>query len=121
MQPKYPFPESFVSTNIEERGQEGADWLKRLPSILAESEQRWALKLGPPFQALSYNYAAPAVRVDGSSVVVKVCVPDKDFVGEVEALRLYDGVGAAQLYEYDIDLGVMLLEHLTPGVMLSSV
>ena len=121
MQPKYPFPESFVSTNIEERGQEGVDWLKRLPSILADCEQRWSIKLGPPFQALSYNYAAPAVRSDGSSLVLKVCVPDKDFISEVEALRLYSGVGAAQLYEHDIALGVMLLERLTPGVMLSSV
>jgi streptomycin 6-kinase len=121
MEPKYPFPESFVSTNIEERGQEGVDWLKRLPSILADCEQRWSIKLGPPFQALSYNYTAPAVRVDGSSLVVKVCVPDTDFVSEVEALRLYGGVGAAQLYEYDIDLGVMSLERLVPGDMLSSV
>ena len=73
------------------------------------------------FKALSYNYAAPAVRVDGSSLVVKVCVPDKDFISEVEALRLYDGVGSVQLYEYDVDRGVMLLERLTPGIMLSSV
>lgn len=121
MQPKYPFPESFVSTNIEERGLEGVEWLKRLPSILADCEQRWSLKLGPPFQALSYNYAAPAVRSNGSSLVVKVCVPDKEFISEVEALRLYDGVGAAQLYEFDIDLGAMLLERLAPGIMLSSV
>jgi streptomycin 6-kinase len=121
MQPEFPFPARFVATNIEERGQEGVEWLARLPSILAVCERRWSLRLGPPFQALSYNYAAPAVRADGTSVVVKVCVADRDFLTEVQALRLYDGVGAVRLYEFDLDLGVMVLEHLMPGVMLSSV
>lgn len=121
MQAKYPFPAGFVAANIEERGQEGVEWLGRLPSILADCERRWSLRLGPPFQALSYNYAAPAVRADGSTVVVKVCVADRDFATEVEALRLYGGVGAVRLYDFDLDSGVMLLEHLKPGVMLSSV
>ena len=121
MQPKYPFPECFVSTNIEERGQEGVEWLKRLPSILAGCEQRWSIKLGRLFRRFRTTMPRLPCALTAQVWWSRCACLIRDFVSEVEALRLYDGVGAAQLYEYDIDLGVMLLEHLTPGAMLSSV
>jgi streptomycin 6-kinase len=43
---------------------------------------------------------------------------DREFRSEVEALRLFDGCGAARLLELDLDLGAMLLERLEPGTPL---
>ena len=52
-------------------GQAGADWLNRLPAVLAEIEERWCVESSGPFDS-SYHYVAPAVRDDGSEGVLKL-------------------------------------------------
>ena len=98
---------------------EGTAWLQQVPDLIDEYAARWSLTVGPPFDNLSYNYVAPAVRVDGTACVLKLGVPRDELVTEIEALRLYDGRGAAALLAADADRGVMLLERLTPGAPLS--
>jgi len=114
-------PEGFVRNTIALRGAEGAEWLDRLPAILAFCEERWALSVGPPFPELSHNYAAPALQADGTPVVLKLSLPNAHFRAEAEALRLFSGRGAARLLELEVDRGAMLLERLLPGVPLISV
>lgn len=103
------------------RAQAGVEWLNKLPSILDYCERRWCLTIGPPFPNLSYNYAAPALRTDDTPLVVKVCFPDREFHTEAEALAIYAGRGAVQLLDADLDQGVLLLERLEPGTLLSAV
>jgi streptomycin 6-kinase len=112
-------PDQFSKTIIELHGEKGAAWLNGLPRLLAECEQRWSLKVLSPFP-LSYNYVAPAVRADGTEVVLKVGVPNSELLSEIEALRLFGGRGIAQLLEADSEQGVMLLERLMPGTPLST-
>ncbi len=112
-------PESFAQTIAEVFGDRGRDWLTRLPSLLAHCEQRWSLTLYPPFE-LSYNYVAPATRADGTEVVLKAGVPNPELMTEIEALRLYDGRGIAQLLDADPEQGILLLERLMPGTPLST-
>src|SRR6476661_2422122 len=88
------FPPNFVSININERGAVGVEWLKQLPSVIADCERRWDITIGPPFAGLSYNYAAPAVRADGTPLAIKICCPDVEVVREINALRHYGGVGS---------------------------
>jgi len=118
---RFNIPEGMARTTIELRGVAGAEWLRNLPTLLADCEQRWSLTIGPPFPNLSYNYAAQAVRQDGTSVVVKAGFPDREFKTEAEALRLYAGRGAVQLLDADVERGILLLEHITPGTLLSTV
>ena len=113
-------PENFTRTQIELNGAEGADWLNRLPGLIAECERRWGLRVGPPFAPLSYNYVAPAVRADGAEVVLKLGFPtNPELITEIEALRLYNGRGIVQLIEADLEGGTLLLERLKPGAPLS--
>src|SRR5687768_13819693 len=121
MSGRFPLPEGLVSTNTEQRGLEGIEWLKRLPAVLEECERRWAIAIGAPFPQLSYNYTAPATRRDGTTLVVKVGFPGRELKTEADALRLYAGRGIAQLLDYDLDLGVLFLERLEPGTLLKSV
>jgi streptomycin 6-kinase len=114
-------PEGLARTTIALRGAAGAEWPKRLPALITECEERWSLEVDPPFQELSFNYAAPAFRADGTATVLKLSVPNSDFRAEAEALRLFGGRGAARLLELDLDRGAMLLERLEPGVPLTSV
>ncbi len=112
-------PPVFIYKNTSERGVRGVEWLRELPAILEDCERRWSIAIGPPFDGLSYNYVAPAVRADGTRLVIK-CFPSREFSAEADALRIYGGVGAVAMLEYDPELGVMLLERIEPGVMLST-
>jgi streptomycin 6-kinase len=112
-------PDNFARTMVEVYGEEGTAWLQRLPGLLAECAQRWSLTVLPPFVPLSYNYVAPAIRADGTDVVLKVGYPGRELLAEMAALRLYGGHGIAQLLDADAGLGALLLERLTPGMPLA--
>ena len=74
----------------------------------------------PPFSPLSYNYAAPAEGPGGARLVLKVGVPVRELLTEAEALRVFDGRGAARLVQADAGVGALLLERLEPGTPLLS-
>src|SRR5215212_5193912 len=67
-------PAEFARRVIDVDGDEGVAWLAALPDLLDQCARRWGLTLGPPFD-LSYNYVAPAVRADGTEVVLKAGMP----------------------------------------------
>jgi streptomycin 6-kinase len=112
-------PDNFARTMVEVYGDEGAAWLNELPALIAELERRWSLTVLPPY-ALSYNYVAPAVRADGTPVVLKVRFPGDGPLTEIAALRLYDGHGMVKLLEADPDRGAFVLERLAPGAPLAT-
>ena len=112
--------ERLIQNIKDVHGEVGADWLSRLPETITECERRWSLKLMPPFAEMSYHCVAPAVSTDGKEVALKLGVPHHEMMMEIEALRIFDGRGAARLLEADYGLGALVLERLKPGTMLSS-
>ena len=117
----FALPEDFVQFMCDVYGTEAANaWFQRLPSLLEECAERWQLKLLPPFENLSFHYVAPAVRADGTQVILKTCAFSDEFEHGLAALRLFNGRGIARLLESDKEQKVMLLERLQPGTMLAS-
>lgn len=112
-------PEIFAQTIREVYGPAGAEWLARLPLLLAECADRWGLTFSEPFPNLSYNYVIPAGTTKGQSVVLKCGVPNRELSNEMVALAHYGGRGSVPLLEADPALGVMLLARLRPGTPLS--
>lgn len=112
-------PRGFARTIRELHGETGDEWLQCLPALLADCALRWSLTILPPFEPLTYNYVAPAIRRDGTDVVLKVGVPNPELLTEIEALRQFDGHGMVQLLDADPELGILLLERLKPGAPLS--
>ena len=116
-------PPEFARRMVELHGAAGAAWLERLPALIADLADRWSLRVLAPFEPLSYNYVAPAVRSASTSgegpVVLKVGVPHPELLTEIEALRLFDGRGAVRLLEADAARGALLLERLVPGTPLA--
>lgn len=113
-------PDNFVRTQQELYGDRGVAWLENLPTLISACEKRWALTVGTPVDGLSYNFVAPAVRSDGTPIMLKLGVPNKELDSEIEALRLYDGRGSCRLIDADAEQGILLLERLQPGLMLST-
>jgi streptomycin 6-kinase len=111
-------PLSFRENVTQIFGEKGRDWLDHLPGLIDSCCQHWSVKLDAPFP-LSINFVAPGLRADGRPVVLKVGVPNPELISEMAALRIYDGRGVVQLLEADAYRGVMLLERVTPGGMLS--
>jgi streptomycin 6-kinase len=108
-------PESLAQTRGSLTSGSGCRWLQQLPAIVEECARAWDLQLAEPFPQLSYNWAAPATWRDGTSVVLKVCYPNRELFSEIAALKVFDGRGAVRLLAVDQDRGALLLERCDPG------
>jgi streptomycin 6-kinase len=113
-------PENLARTIVNLYGAKGAEWLSRLPALIGECERRWSVTVLAPLPGLSFNYIAPAVRADGTELILKLGVPNPELLTEIEALRLFGGRGCVQLLDAEPDRGALLLERLTPGTPLSA-
>ena len=111
----------FTQGIIKVYGEAGADWLGRIGDTVAACERRWSLSVMPPFDSLSFNYLAPAVRADGTEAVLKLGVLSQDLITEMQTLRLLGGHGVVRLIDADENLGAVLLERVKPGSSLSSI
>jgi streptomycin 6-kinase len=87
--------------------------------LIDECEARWSVAVGRPLPDLTYNYVAPATGSDGRPLILKLGVPNPELWTEIDALRLYEGRGCAQLVAWDREEGALLLERLQPGMPLS--
>jgi streptomycin 6-kinase len=63
---------------------------------------------------------APVVLADGTEAVLKLGVPHRELLTEMEALRLFDGQSCARLLRCEPEAGALLLERLRPGTMLAA-
>ncbi|MEI6290156.1 MAG: aminoglycoside phosphotransferase family protein [Chloroflexota bacterium] len=112
------FPAHFVRNLRTAFGSKADAWLLELPNLLARAFEKWDLEPGTRMP-LSYNYVISAVQSGGIPVVLKAGVPNPEFTSERTSLRIFDGDGCVRLLEYDQELNILLLERLTPGVMLA--
>lgn len=111
--------EEHVKKIVAFKGDKGKKWLENIPQIIKYYEEKWSLKVFPPFH-LSYNYVAPAQASDGKQVVLKISFPDNhEFIIELEALKFYNGEGSIQILQEDRENQVILLEKAEPGIKIT--
>ncbi len=112
-------PESVVRMQLAANGEAGRAWLAGLPRLIDELRESWSLtEIGLPFEGGCLAFVAPAVRADGSRVVLKVSLLDEETEHEADALALWNGRGAVRLLDADHQRGALLLERLEPGISL---
>lgn len=109
------YPGTFEQYTLDIYGEKGREWIDHLPVLLTSLEERWSIRIEPPFAELSYNYVAPAIRADGSLAALKVWIDNPELRSEMAALAHFDGRGYARLLESAPELGAMLIERLVPG------
>ncbi|HEX8944470.1 MAG TPA: aminoglycoside phosphotransferase family protein [Gemmatimonadaceae bacterium] len=97
--------------------------MARLPTLLRDLADRWALTLTAPFDSddVSCAWVAVAAREDGSSAVLKVGMPHMEGEHEIQGLRFWDGDPTVLLLEADEAANAMLLERCEPGTSLRHV
>jgi streptomycin 6-kinase len=110
----------FQDKIINAFGQDGKSWLDSLESTVQTYLERWELTSEGPVGNLSYNYVIKVTDSAGPPFILKLGVPNFDTRNEMKTLQIYNGDGCAKLLKYDLEDGVMLLERLVPGRMLSS-
>ncbi|MDR0137144.1 aminoglycoside phosphotransferase family protein [Metabacillus idriensis] len=115
-------PREFNQTIIGVHGDKGEAWLRELPFIIARCEQTYGLKIGDPYK-LSYHYVAQAIKANGEEAVVKIGLPNhKDLIAESIALKVLGrGNGMVKLIDEHRNDGLLILEKVNPGTMLSEV
>jgi len=99
----------------------GADWLARLPRLVAECCAQWDLAPGAPFTPTTISYVASVTRADGTPAVLKVSFPEPESEHEAAALAHWDGAGAVRLLASDSGRRALLVERCLPGDQLWSV
>jgi streptomycin 6-kinase len=94
-------------------------WFERLPEAILELQRRWSLSLGPAVGGeATCSWVAPALRIDGSRVVLKLGMPHMEAADEIEGLRFWDGEPTVRLLDADVSLNALLLERCEPGTSL---
>jgi streptomycin 6-kinase len=96
-------------------------WLERVPDLVAECVEEWALQLGEPYEAGAAGYTVRADLPDGPPAVLKLIFPHREAEHEGEALRVWAGDGAIRLLAYDEARWAMLIERCDPGTLLAQV
>ncbi len=126
-------PDAFVTTIRSVFGADGERWLADFPSILDEAVRRWGLSDIQPVENLSYNFVAFADSkvsrlwmqnqeiLHSGQVVLKIGVPHRELFSEIAALRYFDGDGVVRMLDSDPGKGLILLERISPGLMLATV
>jgi streptomycin 6-kinase len=104
---------------VADAGLTHADWLERVPDLVAECAGVWALRLAEAYPPGAAGYAQRVELADGTPAVLKLIYADRESTHEAAALRLLDGDGAVRLLGYDPDRWAMLLERCDPGTPLS--
>lgn len=99
---------------------ERAAWLDHLPFALSSILRRWSLTLLEPFDGdeVSCSWVASVRRADGTSAVLKFGMPHMEGRDEAHGLRFWDGDATARLFDFDEDLGAILMERCEPGTAL---
>jgi streptomycin 6-kinase len=96
----------------------GAEWLDRLPTLVAQCAEIWSLRVGEPFSGGNVAWVAPVERADGSRAVLKINFPEPESEREGQALAHWAGVGAVRLLAEDDGRRALLLERCDPATQL---
>lgn len=86
--------------------------LGRLERVARQVAAEWEVDLGEPYALPRHSFVAPA----GDGAVLKVTAPEDDeSEEEADALRLWNGAGAARLIRHSRERRAMLIERARPG------
>jgi streptomycin 6-kinase len=121
-------PAELAAFHARFRGDEGREWIARLPGLAAQAFDRWALTLDGRMRHGMVGLVLPVRLKDGGNneggtAVLKLQHIDEEHLGEGTALRVWAGGGAVLLLdEHETDgTSMLLLERLDADRSLATV
>lgn len=103
---------------INSRGEAGKEWLKSIPIIVESLSKQWQLTNVTPVKNMRWNFVALATTSVNLPVVLKIGC-DKNLIhDEYNTLKHFDGNGAINALEINIEYNALLLERAIPGYLL---
>ncbi len=102
-----------------DRGPDWAEFVDRLPRLVAELASEWDLRIDGPARHGFTALVLPVVGPDGPAML-KVGFPDDESEHEHLALQHWHGNGAVELFRADPRRRAMLLERLDPTDLLDT-
>jgi streptomycin 6-kinase len=112
-------PDYFQAKMKAMYGDKGSAWIRQAEQTILSLQEKLSLSFGEPF-SLSYNFVVPAVLSDGTSAVLKMGYPNKEFSNEFHALREFAGDAMVKVIDSDQESGWIILTHIQPGYALHS-
>jgi streptomycin 6-kinase len=106
---------NFEKNILTTFGAQGETWLQELPHLLNKYLTTWNLKANGNFENLSFNYVLPVLQENQTAAVLKLGPHRKGRNKEAQTLTHYAGNGAANIIAQDLEDGIILLEHVSPG------
>ena len=109
------FGENINGINV----QQWQEWLNNLPNFVNQIADYWQLSNLQVLPNLSYNRVLSCIQ-NQKSVMLKICFCKKELQSEVNALQAFAGHGCINLLAYNVELGALLLQNVTPGTSLKT-
>ncbi len=104
-----------ITEDNEDDPTSDSGWINRIEETLATCSDDWGLQIGQALRSGLVGYLVEVTRSDGTAAVLKLREPGRLMRAEAEALKFFNGSGAARLFEADYGLGALLMERVTPG------
>lgn len=102
-------------------GELGQRWLDSLDENIELYSKQWDLTDLRPVTNLTYNYVMMGKKCGHlQPVVLKLGVPNNEFMREMAYLAHYDGVSVPRLLASEADKGAMLMTRIMPGTSMMS-
>lgn len=100
-------------------GQQGKQWLIRLPQLVSMLAINWDLRDLKVMPNLSYNYVL-SCKQHNRPAILKIGFDKRAMQREARALHFFAGHGVVQLFEQSVEQGALLLQQVAPGTSLKS-
>ncbi len=100
-------------------GQEGKEWLTKLPTITHALAQRWNVTNLTPCENLTFNYIVFGKR-GTQDVALKIGLDPDEPREELEALQALQSPSVPRIFEHDLSQGAFLIERALPGDILTT-
>ncbi|RCV51649.1 hydroxyurea phosphotransferase [Marinitenerispora sediminis] len=114
-------PAALVASHGKPGNASGRAWLAALPALVADTLERWELRVDGPAGNGMAGLVLPVTRADGTPAALKLQPKSEESAGTPLGLRTWNGDGAVRLLDHDPGSGAMLLERLDASRPLSSV
>jgi streptomycin 6-kinase len=109
-------PQKLIIETTSREGAAARQWIERLPQLAQDQLQRWNCRPDGPVTHGGVALIMPVSSPRGPAVI-KISFPHQGNVGEPQALQVWAGAGAVELYEQDPDNFAMLLERVGPDTL----